>query len=71
MAPYKEVDISSTIKACRASLEGRGGILRPRREAVNLPSEAHYEGAPARPPYIPFVPRKLTDAPLEMQAPAP
>ena len=61
-APYEESDIFGTIKADEA-LEGIGDILRPRREAANITSNALYEANRACPPYMPFAPPKLTDAP--------
>ena len=44
------------------SLKGIGGILRPRREAANLLSEALRDGRAACSPYTHFLTPKIADA---------
>ena len=62
--PYTEIDIFAAIKN-HPTLYGLGEILRPRQEAVNIFSEAMYEGSKAVPPYIPFVAPRLWEAPVK------
>ena len=57
-APRGEVDIFAAIKA-NGALSGIGELSRPRQEAVNLFPRALHEGSKVRPPYTPFLPRKL------------
>ena len=51
-------------------MDGIGGLLRPRQEAVNLFPEALREGSKAAPPYAPFLAPKLGEAPWAIQGPA-
>ena len=67
--PFSEVDIFGAIKS-HSVLSGLGELLRPRQEAVNIFSEALYEGSKAIPPYTPFVAPKLWEAPWTLQDPA-
>ena len=55
----------------KEALSGIGGILRPRREAVNWYPEYLHEGDRAWPPYTPFLPPKLGRASWAIQDPAP
>ena len=66
--PFTEIDIFAAIKN-HPTLYGLGELLRPRQEAVNIFSEAMYEGSKAIPPYIPFVAPKLWEAPWALQDP--
>ena len=67
--PFTEIDIFGAIKN-HPTLYGLGELLRPRQEAVNIFSEAMYEGSKAVPPYIPFVAPRLWEAPWALQDPA-
>ena len=67
--PFSEIDIFGATEP-HSALNGIGELLRPRQEAVNLFSEALYEGPKAIPPYTPFVAPKLWEAPWALQGPA-
>ena len=67
--PFSEIDIFGAIET-HPTLNGIGELLRPRQEAVNIFSEALYEGSKAIPPYIPFMAPKLWEAPWTLQDPA-
>ena len=51
-------------------MNGIGGLLRPRQEAVNLFPEALREGSKAAPLYAPCLAPKLGEAPWAIQGPA-
>ena len=66
---YKEVGIFAAIKADKM-LHGAGEILRPRQEAANLFPAALRGGGKSCPPYAPFFPPKMGEAPWAPQGPA-
>ena len=65
---YKEIDIFAAIKN-RKHLSGLADILIPNQEAANLFSEELRNGKRALPPYTPFLPPKLNEAPWVAQDP--
>ena len=67
--PYEEAGVFAAIKPHKR-LQGVGELLRPRKEAASLLSEALHEGSQDCPPFVPILPPTLGEAPRAPQDPA-